>query len=198
MSPAIRSPASAGPCTVPREPRSPQNSPLSIFRSVPGPWPVSCGPPLSLRVNHKRVSAGSGPYRDTAVHLHRPQRDKYAARGLPIVSIDAKKRELVGNKNPGRGWAKTPIQVCVNDHDFRSQRHRHPLRHLRCNRRWLRRRRHLATTPPTSLTDILLRSWQREGCQRTTSARELLVLADSGGSNAARSPLLQVALQTPC
>ena len=103
-----------------------------------------------LRVNHKRVSAGSGPDRDQQFTYIASQRDKFAARGLPIVSIDAKKRELVGNfKNPGSGWAKTP--QAVNDHDFRSQAIGIAIPyvfHLRCNREpWLRRRRHLPRHP---------------------------------------------------
>ena len=72
-----------------------------------------------LRVNHKRVSAGSGPDRDQQFTYIASQRDKFASRGLPIV-VDAKKRELAGtSRTPARGWAKTP--QAVNDHDFRSQ-----------------------------------------------------------------------------
>ena len=65
-----------------------------------------------LRVNHKRVSAGSGPDRDQQFTYIASQRAKFAARGLPIVSIDAKKRELVGNfKNypEENEMAKVPV-----------------------------------------------------------------------------------------
>ena len=73
-----------------------------------------------LRVNHKRVSAGSGPDRDQQFQYIAKQRMKFAHRGLPIVSIDTKKRELVGNfKNQGTTWERSP--QAVNDHDFRSQ-----------------------------------------------------------------------------
>ena len=50
-----------------------------------------------LRVNHKRVAAGSGPDRDEQFQHIAAQRLRFAERGLPIVSIDTKKRELVGN-----------------------------------------------------------------------------------------------------
>ena len=50
-----------------------------------------------LRVNHKRVSTGSGPDRDQQFTYIASQREKFARRGLPIISIDTKKRELVGN-----------------------------------------------------------------------------------------------------
>ena len=73
-----------------------------------------------LRVNHKRVSAGSGPDRDQQFAYIAEQRAKFAQRGLPIVSIDTKKRELIGNfKNQGSTWERSP--QAVNDHDFRSQ-----------------------------------------------------------------------------
>ena len=107
-----------------------------------------------LRVNHKRVSAGSGPDRDQQFQYIAEQRATFAERGLPIVSIDTKKRELVGNfKNQGSTWEQSP--QAVNDHDFRSQ---------------------------------------ADGIYRDAS--ELLVLADSGGSNAPRIRCFKYALQT--
>ena len=73
-----------------------------------------------LRVNHKRVSAGSGPDRDQQFQYIAEQHAQFAQRGLPIVSIDTKKRELIGNfKNQGTTWERSP--QAVNDHDFRSQ-----------------------------------------------------------------------------
>ena len=46
-------------------------------------------------------------------------RRRFCRHGNPIISVDAKKRELVGNfKNPGRKWERVPTPV--NDHDFRS------------------------------------------------------------------------------
>ena len=102
-----------------------------------------------LRVNHKRVSAGSGPDRD--------QQFTYIVTGSRAQSVDAKKNW--SGTSSGSGWAKTP--QAVNDHDFRSQAIGHPLRHLRCNREpWLRRRRHL----PRRLR--CCGQMQREGCQR--------------------------------
>ena len=150
-----------------------------------------------LRVNHKRVSAGSGSDRDQQFTYIASQRDKFAARGLPIVSIDAKKRELVGNfKNPGSGWAKTP--QAVNDHDFRSQAIGiaipYGIYDVTANRGFVV----VGTShdTPDFAADNLVRWWQREGCQRYPCARELLVLADSGGSNAARVRCFKYALQT--
>jgi hypothetical protein len=74
---------------------------------------------FSLRVNHKKVARGSGPDRNEQFEYISEQRTSFAGRNLPIVSIDTKKKEMVGNfKNPGNTWRQKP--VLVRDHDFRS------------------------------------------------------------------------------
>jgi hypothetical protein len=74
----------------------------------------------SLRTNRKTVSAGSTSDRDRQFRYLCRQRDQFEKRGDPVLSVDAKKRELIGNnfKNPGAQWARTSTDV--NDHDFRS------------------------------------------------------------------------------
>ncbi len=72
-----------------------------------------------LRVNHKKLSRHSPPDRDAQFAYIAAQREGFARQGLPIVSIDSKKRELVGNfKNNGATWSRYPTAVI--DHDFRS------------------------------------------------------------------------------
>ncbi len=74
---------------------------------------------FSLRVNRKPLSRGSGPDRNEPFEYIAEQRTRFAERGRPIVSIDAKKKELVGNfKNAGTTWTHTPS--LVSDHDVRS------------------------------------------------------------------------------
>ena len=73
----------------------------------------------SLRTNRKRISAGSTSDRDRQFRSLCRQRDQFEKRGDPVLSVDAKKRELIGNfKNPGVKWE--PSATAVNDHDFRS------------------------------------------------------------------------------
>ena len=150
-----------------------------------------------LRVNHKRVSAGSGPDRDQQFAYIAEQRAKFAQRGLPIVSIDTKKRELVGNfKNQGSTWERSP--QAVNDHDFRSQADGIAIPYgvydLCANRGFVV----VGTShdTPDFAADNLVRWWQRDGLERYRDASELLVLADSGGSNAPRIRCFKYALQT--
>jgi hypothetical protein len=73
----------------------------------------------SLRVNHKQISTSSSPNRNLQFEYLTELRYRFQRRHLPIVSVDSKKRELVGNfKNPGRRWESAPR--CVYDHDFRT------------------------------------------------------------------------------
>jgi hypothetical protein len=73
----------------------------------------------SLRVNHKRISTDFNPDRNEQFLYLADLWDRFQRCGHPIISVDPKKRELVGNfKNPGAGWALSPR--LVNDHDFRS------------------------------------------------------------------------------
>ena len=73
----------------------------------------------SLGVNHKKLSTDFSPDRNDQFLYLSDLRQRFQRRGLPIISVDTKKRELVGNfKNPGSRWDLSPR--LVNDHDFRS------------------------------------------------------------------------------
>ena len=146
----------------------------------------------SLRVNHKRVSKSSGPDRNEQFEYISAQRTSFAERDLPIVSIDAKKKELVGNfKNPGAAWEKEP--ELVNDHDFPSDAEGKAIPYgvydVRANLGTV----FVGTSYDTTdfAVDNLVRWWQTEGRERYPEAAEVLVLADGGGSNAARSPVFK-------
>ena len=73
----------------------------------------------SLRVNHKKLSTDHSPDRNDQFLYLSDLRERFQRRGHPIISVDTKKRELVGTfKNPGARWDLSPR--LVNDHDFRS------------------------------------------------------------------------------
>jgi hypothetical protein len=74
---------------------------------------------FSLGVNRKKIGSRH-PLRDAQfAHIHKLRR-RFCRQANPVISVDAKKREWVGNfKNPGSKWDCTPTPV--NDHDFRSQ-----------------------------------------------------------------------------
>ena len=74
---------------------------------------------FSLRVNRKAIATDSSPDRDQQFRYISSLRTRFERQGLPIISVDTKKRELIGNfKNHGVKWDRTPVRV--NDHDFRS------------------------------------------------------------------------------
>jgi hypothetical protein len=74
---------------------------------------------FSLRVNRKQIATNSSPYRDQQFQHICSLRTRFQRQGLPIISVDSKKRELIGNfKNAGAKWDRSPL--LVNDHDFRS------------------------------------------------------------------------------
>ena len=71
----------------------------------------------SLRTNRKRLAGTHHPDRDRQFRYLTRIRRWYLTHGLPVISVDTKKKELVGNfKNPGRCWRKTDRDVL--DHDF--------------------------------------------------------------------------------
>ena len=73
----------------------------------------------SLHVNHKKLSTDFSPHRDKQFLYLTDLRQWLQGRRLPIISVDTKKRELVGNfRNPGASWDRSPR--LVQDHDFRS------------------------------------------------------------------------------
>jgi hypothetical protein len=77
---------------------------------------------FSLHVNRKKISAGCRSTRDQQFGRITRLRRHFCRHSNPIISVDAKKRELVGNfKNAGEKWERVPTPV--NDH-------RPPLRHL--------------------------------------------------------------------
>ena len=77
----------------------------------------------SLRVNHKKLAGASNPNRDQQFRHITDLRGRCAADNSPLISVDTKKKELVGTfRNPGAKWDRSP--ELVNDHDFRSDARR--------------------------------------------------------------------------
>jgi len=73
----------------------------------------------SLKANRKMVSAQKSPERNEQFRIISNFRDMFTDAADPIISVDTKKKELVGNfKNPGRRWEND--ETPVNDHDFLS------------------------------------------------------------------------------
>ncbi|MGI0028496.1 MAG: ISAzo13 family transposase [Nitrososphaera sp.] len=151
----------------------------------------------SLRVNHKKIARGSPETRDRQFRYIAQLKEAYQGEDLPVVSVDTKKKELVGRfKNPGRVWTQTPL--LVNDHDFRSDAKGRAVPYGVFDLGANRGRVVVGTShdTPAFAVDALVDWWIREGRRRYPAADHLLVLADNGGSNGSRVRAWKYALQT--
>ena len=152
---------------------------------------------FSLRVNHKKLSGACPEERDAQFAHIAELRESFAAQGLPVISVDTKKRELVGRfKNPGVAWDRQPI--LVNDHDFRSDATGiaipYGIYDLQANRGTV----FLGTTYDTAdfAVDCIEKWWRTEGQPRYRDAEQLAILADGGGSNGSTRRAWKYGLQT--
>ena len=153
----------------------------------------------SLRVNHKELSSGSGPERNEQFGYIRELRERFRRRGLPVISVDTKKKELVGNfKNNGAAWSKEPI--AVNDHDFRSLGRGiavpYGIYDVQANRGCVFVG--MSGETPEPAVSSIEKWWRYDGQHRYKSADELLILADCGGSNGYRPLAWKYNLQNFC
>jgi hypothetical protein len=125
-------------------------------------------------------------------------RAKQAAldRGLPVLSIDTKKRELIGPFHR-YGWLYSQVRQRVYDHDFPRFAEGvvipYGIYDLRHNRGYV----YLGTSHDTSAfaCDCLARWWEHHGRRLYPAAAAVLLLCDGGGSNSARTYLFKVDLQ---
>ena len=111
-----------------------------------------------------------------------------AAKGHPAISVDTKKRELIGQfKNPGRTWELEPVGV--NDHDFRSDAVGVGIPYGVYDQRANHGCVFIGTSydTPAFAVESIATWWRIEGRGRYPNANELLITADGGGSNSARA-----------
>ena len=152
---------------------------------------------FSLRVNHKKLAGRSSPFRNQQFEYINRTRRRFARRGWPAISIDTKKKELVGRfKNAGATWEPTP--VLVNDHDFRSDASGIAIPWGLYDTQANRGQVFIGTshdTPAFAVT-ALAKWWSGAGRRRYPQTKRLLILADCGGSNGSRTRAWKYELQT--
>lgn len=149
----------------------------------------------ALHANRKSLGK-SAPERDRQFRYIATQRRRFAQEQAPIISVDTKKRELVGNfKNAGQVWSREPIQVF--DHDFRSLGQGVAIPYgvydLQANRGCVNVG--TSSNTPAFAAESIRRWWLSDGRRRYPQATRLLILADNGGSNGADTRLWKHALQ---
>ena len=153
---------------------------------------------FSLQANRKTREGDSHPDRDAQFHHIHEQVLRYQRRGQPVVSVDTKKKELVGQyKNGGREWLPQgrPVEVLV--HDFPDPKVNKAIPYgvydVTHNEGWVS----VGIDHDTArfATATIQRWWTRMGKKRYPHAKTLLITADCGGSNSSRTRLWKVALQ---
>jgi len=148
---------------------------------------------FSLRVNQKRLESGNkNPpprrVRNRQFAYISRMREEFHSKGKPVISVDAKKKELVGKfKNHGVSWQQEPH--VVKDHDFRSDAEGMAIPYgiydTGTNSGFVLLGTSIET--PMFAVDALVSWWKRRGINMYYKAKELLILADCGGGNSARS-----------
>ena len=152
----------------------------------------------SLQANRKTREGNAHADRDAQFrHIHE-QVLRLQRRGQPVVSVDTKKKELVGDyKNPGQEWQPRGEPEEVRVHDFpdkgRGKAIPYGVYDLTANEGWVS----VGVDHDTAefAAASIRRWWQEMGARRFPRAEELLITADGGGSNGHRNRLWRVALQ---
>ncbi len=150
---------------------------------------------FSLKVNRKSISHSTSPDRNEQFEYIAEQREIFASKGNPIISVDTKKKEMVGLfKNSGSSWERSPTNV--NDHDFRSQAKGiaipYGIYELALNRGSV----FIGTSYDTAeFAAESIAQWWRHGRKGYRNPEQLLILADGGGSNSSRSHAWKAKLQ---
>jgi hypothetical protein len=146
----------------------------------------------SLQGNRKTKEGSRNPDRNAQFEYINRTVAAWMDRGEPAISVDTKKKELVGDfKNGGREWRPQGQPEEVRVHDFRDKRlgkvTPYGVYDLAANRGWVS----VGVDHDTAAFAVqtIRRWWRGVGRRMYPQARSLLVVADSGGSNGPRTRL---------
>ena len=152
----------------------------------------------SLQANRKTREGSSHPDRNAQFEYINACVQRFRKRGQPAISVDAKKKENVGDfKNAGREWLPTgqPEEVRVYDFLIKSlgKAALYGVYDLLQNEGWVS----VGIDHDTAqfAVNSIRRWWSEMGQERFPRVKELLITADGGGSNSHRSRLWKVSLQ---
>ena len=152
----------------------------------------------SLQANSKTREGGKHIDRDAQFEYINTQAVAFLAADEPVISVDTKKKELVGNfKNNGRDWYRKGAPEAVNVHDFidpkLSRAVPYGVYDINNNVGWVS----VGTDHDTACfaVNAIRRWWRAMGKKRHSKAKRLMITADGGGSNGYRVRLWKVELQ---
>ncbi len=152
---------------------------------------------FSLQGNVKAIEGHQHPDRDAQFGYVNRQASEHRDTHDPVISVDAKKKELVGDfKNGGREWRPEGMPEQVNVHDFLDKQRGKAIPYgvydVGANTGWV----NVGVDHDTAEFAVAtIRTWWRKaGTVAYPNARRLLVTADGGGSNGYRTRLWKVEL----
>ena len=152
----------------------------------------------SLQANSKRLEGASHPDRDAQFRHINERVQGFQATGDPVISVDTKKKELVGDfKNGGREWRPQGEPEVVRVHDFAipglGRASPYGVYDLARNVGWVS----VGVDHDTAAfaVESIRRWWNGMGRTEYSGARRLLITADGSGSNGSRVRLWKVELQ---
>jgi hypothetical protein len=155
-----------------------------------------CG--YSLQANRKTREGNQHPDRNAQFEFINAQAIRFQKRRQPVISVDTKKKELVGDfKNGGREWRPEGEPEKVRVHDFQDKELGKAIPYgvydVTNNQGWVS----VGIDHDTAYfaTASIRRWWQEMGTGRFPHAGEVFITADGGGSNSYRTRLWKVALQ---
>jgi transposase len=153
---------------------------------------------FSLRANKKTIEGSVHADRDAQFQQINRTGKAFKAAGKPMISVDCKKKELIGTfKNNGREWQAKGQETTVNVYDYRSladgKAVPYGIYDLVHNSGFV----NVGIDHETAefAVESIRRWWQSVGKGLYPSSHELLIFADGGGSNGARSRLWKIQLQ---
>jgi transposase len=153
---------------------------------------------FSLRANKKNIEGTSHPDRDAQFHHLKEQCQAFEQQGNPIISVDCKKKELIGNfKNNGSEWQAKGESREVNVYDFLSLADGKAIPYgvydLIHNQGFV----NVGLDHDTAefAVESIRRWWQQSGKALYPDKKQLLITADGGGSNGVRNRLWKKKLQ---
>ena len=152
----------------------------------------------SLQSNRKRYEGNQHPDRDGQFKYINQMAMEFQQRALPVISVDTKKKELIGlYNNEGKEWTPKENPIEVNAYDFidteKGKAIPYGVYDESLNLGWV----NIGIDHDTAefAVESIRRWWSHMGEYAYPKARELLIFADGGGSNGSRNRLWKYSLQ---
>jgi transposase len=151
---------------------------------------------FSLKCNKRKQPRRDCPDQDDQFRYIASQKEKYKSAGLPMISVDTKKKELVGNfKSNGRTWCREAPEV--SEHGFASEAEGvatpYGVYDMTKNTGFVVVG--LSHNTPEFAVTVIARWWEAEGRATYPDADEILLFADGGGGNGSRCRAWKLKLQ---